>query len=95
MMMRYSYLTTRMMLLISTLNNSTCARSTNKYDSRTNTKILTSSLCVWSDCCSLLFAYLYSFDFFFVNATSTKTVNFSESLESFVSTYYKYFRKVV
>ena len=65
--------------------------SQKKYDSRTNT-ILSSMLCICFACC--LWCCLSSF--FFVNATTTKTVHFDEwyeQLESFLSTYYKYFSK--
>ena len=52
------------MLLISTQH---LQESQNKYDWRTNNKILTRRLCVCSACCSVLF---------FANATTTKIINY-------------------
>ena len=56
-----AYLTTRMMLLISILYNSTYTReSQNKYESRTNTTILTGKLGIYFACglCLVLFSVL-------------------------------------
>ena len=57
----YAYLITRMMLLISILYNSTYTReSQNKYESRTNTTILTGKLGIYFACglCLVLFSVL-------------------------------------
>ena len=84
----YSYLTTRIMLLILTLHNSTYVQeSQNKYESRANTKILTRKLGVYCACCFVFLAYVS----FFLR----KTVNICEwfesleSHESFINTCYK------
>ena len=54
--------------------------SQNKYDLHTNTTILSRRLCVYFACYLCLFP-----SSFFVNATTTKIVNFDEWLESFES----------
>ena len=80
----YSYLTTRMMLsMISTLHNSTSRQheSENKFDSRTDSKILSKGLCVCSACCSVFFAYV-SYFLFFSFATTTDSVYFNEWFKS-------------
>ena len=61
----YSYTYDVLMLLISTFHNSTYTGiSQNKYDSLTNTKILTKRLCVCSAYCSVSFLLMQLFYFF-------------------------------
>ena len=63
----------------------------NMYETRTDTWILTRRLCVSSAYCSLIFLLKYLF-YFFVTATTTKTVNCDEWLASLTNqTYFEWY----